>query len=211
MGTANNGNDICHNVQIAVDEKHHLVVAVDVTSSPADQGQLYKMAAQAKEELNVDEITVLADKAYGIGEDLRKCEENGITAIVSIQEHGTHTGNSDYVKEKFKYNPEQNTYTCPKGQILYPKAGGGIYNNPRACKVCEYRNDCTKNKNGRSITRGEYQQEFDRAKKRVEGNMELYKKRQMIVEHPFGTVKRALGYTYFLLRRNEKVNHLCTF
>jgi hypothetical protein len=27
----------------------------------------------------------------------------------------------------------------------------------------------------------------------------------MIVEHIFGTVKRALGYTYFLTRGNESV------
>ena len=27
----------------------------------------------------------------------------------------------------------------------------------------------------------------------------------MIVEHPFGTIKRSLGYTYFLMRGHEKV------
>lgn len=35
--------------------------------------------------------------------------------------------------------------------------------------------------------------------------MSLYKKRQQIVEHPFGTIKRALGYTYFLTRGNASV------
>jgi hypothetical protein len=37
MRMNNNGGDICHNVQIAVDDKNHLVVAVDVTSEPVDK------------------------------------------------------------------------------------------------------------------------------------------------------------------------------
>jgi len=42
--------------------------------------------------------------------------------------------------------------------------------------------------------------------------MTLYKQRQMLVEHPFGTIKRTMGYTYFLLRgigkvRGEAVMH----
>lgn len=44
MKTNNNGIDICHNVQIAVDNKNHLVVAVDVTSQPIDKEQLHHMA-----------------------------------------------------------------------------------------------------------------------------------------------------------------------
>ena len=99
----------------------YLIVAVDVISNAADQGQLYNMAEKAKEELGVYELTVLADKGYGVGKDLRSCEENGITPIVSIQEHGTHTGNSDYTKERFKYDQENNFYICPQGQNLYPK------------------------------------------------------------------------------------------
>ena len=72
MKTNNNGTDISHNVQIAVDNKAHLVVTVDVTSSPADQGQLSNIAKQTKKELEVDKITVLADKGYWNGEELKK-------------------------------------------------------------------------------------------------------------------------------------------
>jgi hypothetical protein len=204
MNTHNNGKDVCHNVQIAVDSKHKLIVAVDVISNAADQGQLYNMAEKAKEELGVYELTVLADKGYGVGKDLRNCEENGITPIVSIQEHGTHTGNSNYTKERFKYDQENNYYICPQGQNLYPKADGMYFNNA-ACRQCEFKGECTTNKKGRSIIRGEYQEELDRSRQRVMDNKELYKQRQMIVEHPFGTIKRALGYTYFLLRQNDKV------
>ena len=107
MNTHNNGKDLCHNVQIAAESKHKLVVAVDVVGNAADQGQLYNMAEKAKEELGVTNLTALADKGYGVGEDLRKCEQNGITPVVSIQDHGSRTGNLDYVKEKFIYNDKE--------------------------------------------------------------------------------------------------------
>ena len=40
---------------------------------------------------------------------------------------------------------------------------------------------------------------------RNEANEQLMAKRKEMVEHPFGTLKRSLGYTYFLLKGVEKV------
>ena len=37
-------------------------------------------------------------------------------------------------------------------------------------------------------------------------NNDVYKQRRCIVEHPFGTVKRTLGYNYFLRRQKENVD-----
>jgi len=208
MSVSNNGTDIAHNVQTAVDSKYHLVVAVDVTSNAADNGQLYPMAEQAKKELSVDEITVIADKGYYNGEDLKKCEENGITAIVSKQKSGSRTGNEDFAKDKFTYDREKDIYICPMGQILTRKSGDAAKRQQyfcAACNECPNKSKCTTNAKGRRISLTEYQEYYDRADKLFTENLELYKQRQMIVEHPFGTVKRALGYTYFLLRGHEKV------
>ncbi|MGB4018277.1 MAG: transposase, partial [Syntrophomonadaceae bacterium] len=36
-------------------------------------------------------------------------------------------------------------------------------------------------------------------------NQQLYKQRKMIVEHPFGTIKRTWGYSYFLTRGLDSV------
>ncbi|MBQ3145761.1 MAG: transposase [Clostridia bacterium] len=203
MKTSNNGTDISHNVQISVDNKADLVVAIDVTSNPADQGQLSNMAIKSKEELKVAELTVLADKGYWNGEELKKCEENNITTIVSSpEEHGT----IGYKKSDFKYNKEKDYYVCPMGKIL-PRTGNKEkrYKNTKVCKECPNRNKCTKNKTGKSLVVGQNEEYLERAKQRQKENMELYKQRQMIVEHVFGTIKRNLGYTYLLLRGNEKV------
>lgn len=118
MGVSNNGTDISHNVQVAVDSKHHLIVAVDVTSNAADSGQLYPMAEQAKQELSVDELTVVADKGYYSGKDLKSCEENGITAIVAKPKQSNKTGDENYTKDKFIYDKETDLYICPLGKKL---------------------------------------------------------------------------------------------
>jgi len=208
MSVSNNGTDISHNVQTAVDSKYHLVVAVDVTSNAADNGQLYPMAEQTKQELSVDELTVLADKGYYNGKDLKSCEENGIKAIVSKQKIGSRTGDENFTKDKFTYDKEKDCYICPMGKALTKQSGP---NSKRTryrcsgCDTCPNRSKCTTNPKGREISPTEYQEYYDRADKLFEENIGLYKQRQMIVEHPFGTIKRALGYTYFLLRGHENV------
>ena len=58
----------------------------------------------------------------------------------------------------------------------------------------------------REIDRNQYQDVVDENNKRVDDNKQLYKKRQQIIEHPFGTIKRNWGNTYTLLKGIKKVN-----
>lgn len=208
MSVNNMGFDVAYNMQTAVDAKNHIIVAVDTTNSPADQGQLYGMAVEAKKILGVDEITVLADKGYYTGECLEKCEKDNITAIVSKQKVPSSTGNKNYILDNFKYDSTNDYYICPQGKILYKVSNDDakrkLYRS-KSCKTCIYKDDCTKNKRGRQIIHGEYHEVMARTDERLAKNLKLYKQRQMIVEHPFGTIKRTLGYTHFLLRGIEKV------
>jgi len=218
MGLANMGYEVSYNAQNAVDSKHDLIIATDVVNTPADQGQLYNMASAAAKAVGATEenpLTALADKGYFGGEALAECEADPtIIAIVAPQKE---KGNEGYQKSKFIYDEEKDQYTCPQGQILY-RVGKKKrdYKNQRACKRCACREQCTKRENGRIISRGEYEEVIEAAVKRYEENKELYKQRQMIVEHPFGTVKRTLGFTYFLMRGIENVRtenrlHMLTY
>ncbi|MDQ3843728.1 MAG: transposase [Bacteroidota bacterium] len=65
---------------------------------------------------------------------------------------------------------------------------------------------CTGRKGGREIERSEYQDSVDENNQRVREQADLYKRRQAICEHPFGTIKRAWGYSYTLLRGLSKVD-----
>lgn len=208
MSVSNNGTDISHNVQIAVDEKHHLIVALDVISNAQDNGQLTPMAEKVKAELGIDEITVLADKGYYNGKCLKHCQVNGIKAIVSKQRHGSHTGDENYSRDNFIYNKERDIFICPSGHELKcvsSKKAKQIMYKTSDCKKCVHRTHCTKNDRGREIVLSEYHEIYEIADKLFADNLNLYKKRQMIVEHPFGTIKRTLGYTYFLTKGNENV------
>ena len=92
------------------------------------------------------------------------------------------------------------------GKILHKTGVKEIkYVNRKACKECPNRERCTSSKNGKAIHKTANDKYLEEAKVQQIENMDLYHTRQMIVEHVFGTVKRDLGFTYFLLRGNEKV------
>lgn len=220
MSVSNNGTDIAHNVQAAVDSKNHLVVAIDVVSTPADQNQLYNMASKSVEALELKEevekleegkeiLTVLGDKGYYCGEELEKCKEARIKTIVAKQKSGSKTGNEKYAKDNFEYDKEKDIYICPNGEILKnisrPTSKKQTYRNKEACPKCKDRDKCTTSESGRKIVRTSYQEIYDEVDKITLENKELYKERQMIVEHVFGTIKRALGFSYFLTRGNKSV------
>ena len=205
MGVSNKGTDIAYNVQNVVDSKEHIIVTTDVVTTPADQTQLYAMTEKMAGELEITEnIKVLADKGYWRIEDIVKCHhDERIEAIVAVpKEQGT----PGYRKSDFLYNAEKDEYICPMGNILKRwKGKSATYTNTKACKECPNREKCTKNKQGRQIVRNEDETIIEEAAERYNLNSELYRKRQQLVEHPFGTIKRSLGYTYFLMRRLEKV------
>ena len=205
MGVSNKGTDIAYNVQNIVDSKEHIIVTTDVVTSPADQTQLYAMAEKMAEELEITEnVKVLADKGYWRIDDLAKChQDERIEAIVAVPKE---KGTPGFRKSDFLYNAEKDEYICPKGEILTRwKGESATYTNRKACSKCPNKDKCTKNKQGRQIVRNEFEYIVEEAAERYKSETELYKLRQQIVEHPFGTIKRSLGFTYFLLRRLENV------
>lgn len=212
MAVNNNGVDVCYNVQTVVDNKHKLVVDCNVINNPTDHGQLGEMAGRAKKLFEVDSIKALADKGYYNVDDLKACEKEGIITYVAKQVFSNATGEREFYSDKFEYNKEKNVYICPAGYELScaikritEKTKRLNYKNNEACSQCEYKDLCTKSKNGRVIARTIDQDFLDTVDQRTSENKELYKTRQMIVEHPFGTIKRGWGLSYFLTRGTESV------
>ena len=61
---------------------------------------------------------------------------------------------------------------------------------------------CTKSaENGKVIQRRKYAQNIQDNKTRIENNPTAYKKRQAIVEHPYGTIKRQWGFSYISTKK----------
>jgi hypothetical protein len=76
MATSGRGTGIVgYNVQTAVETKHHLIVAHQVTNVGHDRAQLSSMAKQARSATGKEELTVLADRGYFKGEEILDCEQ----------------------------------------------------------------------------------------------------------------------------------------
>jgi transposase len=214
MCNNNNNVDVSYNIQTTVDSKHKIIVDFKVSQKPNDLGELDNMALRAKKLFKGKEFEALADKGYYKAEDLKKCVENGITPYVTKQIYSNGTGDRDFYGDRFKYDKDKNVYICPAGKELYyardrKQKGKGIigheYRNYEACKNCEFKDRCTKSEKGRVICRHVDQDFLDTIDLQNELNMEKYKLRQMIVEHPYGTIKRSWGAYYFLTRRKISV------
>lgn len=210
MLVKSSGREVSHNVQIAVDSKNHLVVAVDVTSEAIDREQLYNVAQQAKTELGVSELSVVADKGYYSAKQFNLCEADGITAYAPKPTLRS-APDEHYAKDQFIYDEHTDCYCCPQGAVLShtkkratAKYEQENYANPSACKECTVRSLCTQGKH-RIIQEPKGQRAADRTDARTKQHPEHIRLRKCLVEHPFGTVKRAFGYTYFLTRRTESV------
>lgn len=213
--------EVSYNIQAAVDNKYNLVVATH-TINRNDKNALSAIAIEAKENLEVETFTVLVDKGYHNGRELATCKNNNITTIVAVPDQGKSNENGtqpEYFVTNFIYNKEQNTYTCPQGQTLattgrwHKKTGrteeSGYqfqkYRTP-ACKTCPVKDLCTSRKGGREIDRSQYADAVEENHQRYKDNPQLYRKRQEINEHIFGTIKRKWGYNYTDLIGLEKVN-----
>src|SRR3954452_4350069 len=82
---ATSGKDtgiVGYNVQTAVDTKNHLIVAHEVTNVGTDRHQLSNMAGRARTEMGVETLDAVADRGYYTGEEIRACEEAGITVTL---------------------------------------------------------------------------------------------------------------------------------
>ena len=214
MRTGGDGRaiDVGYNVQTVVDSKYHMIVDFEVTNNSCDAGNLYTMSEKAKEVLEVATLTNLADKGYYSSEDMAACEENGVTCIVAKKNVGGTIKTKEFSHESFNYNADTDTYTCPCGNQLefkrITKKNRGkeyrVYGNYKACVRCSRRSECTTYSN-RVIWRLPHQDIAEIIDERTRLNKELYRKRQEIIEHVFGTVKSVWGYRQYLCRTKSKV------
>ena len=213
--------EVSYNIQAAVDEKHNLVVATH-TINRNDRNALSAIAMEAKENLGVETFTALVDKGYHNGREITRCKAENIRTIVAhptlvnSNENGT---TKDYLVANFKYDKEEDTYTCPENEVLkttgrwHKKTGRAEnsgynfkkYRTP-ACKECGVKTLCTSRTGGREIDRSQYADAVEENNHRYQENGQLYRKRQEINEHIFGTIKRQWGYNHTNLTGLEKVN-----
>ena len=210
MGNNRCGVDVAYNVQSAVDGKNGIILDYDVSLKPSDHGHLGTMTKQLMRQ-GFRKFKVLADKGYYNGSDLFKMKKFKIKAIVSKQNPSNpKTQPKQFNTGNFKYDSESDTYLCPAGEMLHPHnrktAKRRSFYNKKACGKCPHVDVCTSGKRDyRTVTRSEHTKIYENADSVFRDNYELYKLRQQIVEHPFGTIKHTMNGGHFLLRTRRKV------
>jgi len=209
-------NLMAYNSQIVVDEKFKFIVATDISSKGSDLKQLYHMAQLTKENLKIDTLEIVADTGYDSAKEIKKCIDENIIPIVARAKK-QQPNKDKYSRDKFIYNKEDDCYICPNNQQLtkskiirekLEKREIQYQATSKICKTCPLRDECIpKNTAYKKLWRWEYEKIIEAHVKKMQTKeaKAIIKKRGSIVEHPFGTIKRTLGWDHFLVRSKKKV------
>lgn len=210
MITRNNITEVAYNVQTTVDAKHNLPIDYKVTNTN-DSKAMGNMLQRSKTILRSQEFTALYDKGYHTGSEFKTAHDLGIDVMVAIPAVAAQAPDPAYNVEQFQYHPKEDYYTCPQDSKL---TSTGKWHQAKTyqfkryttkdCKQCKVKDLCTKAKYGKGIQRSEYQDYINQNKGRIENNKEYYRKRQAIVEHPYGTIKRQWGFSYIMTKKYKK-------
>lgn len=209
----NNIIEVCYSVQSTVDAKYCIPIDFEVTNQN-DSRAMASIVERATRILHHRKFRALFDKGYHNGAGLKKCEELGVFTIVAPPNRSTATKaqHPDYYFKNFVYRTKTDSYTCPQNQSLtstgnWYKTQTGVrfkQYKSKSCRTCKAKELCTRAKYGRVIHRSEYEAYYQTNRKRAKAHHELYKRRQAIVEHPFGTMKRQWGFDHILTKRGIK-------
>ena len=211
MATSGRGSGIVgYNVQAAVDTKHHLIVAHEVTNVGTDRAQLSAMAKQTKAALETDKLDVVADRGYFSSLEILACDEDGITVTLPKPLTSGAAAKGRFGKQDFVYLAEDDVYRCPAGERLvyhYTNQERGLTLRrywTTACRSCAIKHQCTTGKE-RRITRWEHEHILEDVQQRLDEHPEMMRTRRETVEHPFGTIKYWMGYTHFQMKTLKRV------
>src|ERR1700693_1526863 len=207
MATIGRGTGMVgYNVQTAVDAKHHMIVAHEVTNVGHDRDQLSSMAQQTRDAIGQNKLTVVADRGYFKGEEILACEQAGITAFVSKPLTSGSKADGRFDKRDFVYIAEDDEYRCPAGQRAIKRFttiehGMTLHKYwSSACPRGPLKAQCTTS-DYRRIARWEHEAVLDTMQDRLARQPDAMKLRRQTVEHPFGTLKAWMGSTHFLTKR----------
>ena len=212
----NNISEVAYNVQSTVDAKNNILIDYKVTNEN-DSAAMGNMVRRAKSILGTNSFIALYDKGYHSGPEFQVVDKIGVTPLVAIPAppSTSQAPHPAYNASQFSWDEQSYSYTCPQGHALTTtgtwhkkRSSGGRKHyflmqqfRTRACKECPVKHLCTKNPKGRLIERTEFTPYIEQNRQNVEKNKELYRRRQAITEHPFGTIKRQWGFHYILSKK----------
>ena len=119
MATSGQGSGMVgYNVQNAVDTRHHLIVAHEVTNVGSDRSQLSHMTERARAAIGLEAIEAIADRGYYSGEEIVACEQAGVTVYLPKPITSGLNVKGRFGKQDFVYVATDDVYLSPAGEPL---------------------------------------------------------------------------------------------
>lgn len=204
------GTHPAYAVQSVVDDKHGLIVHVDTVNDGNDSAQLSDQIQGAQETLKHNCQIACADAGYANIEEIAKVDSGQCAVLVPSQRQASQKPPGPFDKCRFVYNPDEDCYYCPEDERLIFRRFQDKGKRKRdyriekaaICRACRHFGVCTKSKQGRTVVR----HVLETLKEQVEQRYEqpemraIYEQRKARVEHPFGYIKKVLGFRQFSLR-----------
>jgi transposase len=214
-----------YNIQISTDAKAKIIVAVGVTQSSSDAGELEPGVKRIEETLGQKPEQMVVDAAYPTHQAIEAMADKEIDLIGPLREaRKTPWDNSlkrrgispEFYPEAFSYDASTDRYRCPGEKRLrfesQERKPGWVSRRYRArvadCRSCLFQAQCCpKTKKGRSLLRMEKTAPLAafEAKMQTEQAQNIYKERAGVAEFPNAWIKEKFGLRQFRLRGVDKV------
>ena len=211
--------ELSYNAQAVVDDKHQIIVGIDVINNENDAESLVPMIDKVKETTSKTAEVTLADSGYATAEQLSEAEEKEYKVLLNITERSNISTSPRKDKpfhvSNFKYEEDKDVMICPQSKELKYKETELSKNKKhkvRKYKCNEYgscpcRWECSKNKTGRTVKLNPFYKviEKQRQYQELESSKEKLKLRKGLIEPIFGFIKEIEGFRRFTVKGKEKV------
>ena len=193
---------LSYQVHRAVDGKNEVITATDTTTGTVNEAHLMLPLLEKHEATTgIKADTLVADSKYGTIDNYLSCHDRGIKAHMPDMGKATSKRIAKlkiFRDNQFQYDPHSDTYRCPAGQILKRKSlhtqreSSDYAASKKVCAACELREQCTRNKAGRTLKRHLRQNELNAMRQRsqsAEARQDI-KTRQHLMERSFARSTR---------------------
>jgi len=187
-----------HKAAVIVDTDNQLITGADVIPGNAsDNTGVLDLVKQSEENTGMEVEETIGDAVYGDGATRQAFVDEGRTLIAKVPDR---PNKAYFPKEDFQIDLENETCTCPAGQVTQAKRrlkshsdGQGGWQRPWGfafddgiCRACPLRSQCVSGKKGKGRTVSLHPQEALLQQARALQHSEAfaeYRKRRQVSEH----------------------------
>jgi len=210
--------ELSYNAQAVVDDKHQILVGIDLINNENDAESLVPMIDEVKETTGKTAEVTIADSGYATSEQISEASIKEYKVLLNITEKSNiSTGprtDLPYHASNFTYNEEKDVLICPESKELkflrIEDSKNKRYKLRKyKCKdfeSCPVRWECSKSKTGRVVKLNPYYKVIQKQieYQELEINKEKLKRRKALIEPIFAFIKEIDGFRRFTVKGIEK-------